>query len=120
MSAQAGRLTAERNKLRRKQEVGINLKGIFFPPESQECKTVLDSIANLHIMIDRNIKHQRKSFQLGPVSEKALILASLYRNPADEVQLCIHDISLDDSIELAWKRQLNKLYLKEYLKPPKT
>lgn len=97
-------------------ETGINIKGIFCPPESQECQGILSSVSTLHNVIMRNIKQQKKYFNLGPIREKALVMGSLYLNDQREIQLYIIDISLNDKIELAWKRQLNKLYLKEYLK----
>lgn len=101
-------------------EIGVNVKGTFYPPESQECQNILGSVSSLHHVMMRNVRNQKKEFHLGPIREKALIMASLYLNNDNEVQLYIIDISLDDKIELAWKRQLNKLYLKEYLKQPQT
>lgn len=69
-------------------------------------------------MTFKNLRKKRKTFELGPISEKALILASLYTSqPSKEVHLNVIDISLDDKLELAWKRQLNNLYSRHYLKP---
>lgn len=109
----------EKNKLKRKKEIGINIRGIFYPPESDECKSVIDSITNLHHMVSRNLAHQKKHFLLGPVQQKALVMASLYLNQSKEVQLHVIDLSLNDEIELEFKRQLNKLYTNEYLKQSK-
>jgi hypothetical protein len=107
----------ERNKLIRKKEVGINIKGKFYPPESRECKAILRSLTILHSMIARNVSGLRKDFQQGPLQKKALVLANLYTNNKNgKVQLNIIDISQNDKIELAWKRQISKLYLKEYMK----
>jgi len=97
-------------------EIGVNLGGTFYPSESKECQEVLRSVSVLHNKMMLNIRRQNKKFNLGPIQEKALIMAGLYLNQDQEVQLYIIDISLDDKIELPWKRQLNKLYIKEYLK----
>lgn len=70
-------------------------------------------------MVSRNIAHQKKVFLLGPVQQKALVMASLYLNQSKEVQLHVIDLSLNDEIELEFKRQLNKLYTNEYLKQSK-
>lgn len=99
-------------------EIGINLGGTFYPPESEECKEVLRSVSVLHNKTMLNIRRQSKKFNLGPIQEKSLIMARLYLNQGQDVQLSIIDLSLDDKIELSWKRQLNKLYIKEYLKKP--
>lgn len=111
------RLTLERNKLKHHQKVGMNLDGVFYPPDSEECQSVFTSVATLQNAMLRNIRPQKKDFQQGPVAEKALIHGYLYSTSSNELQLNVIDISLNDTIELAWKRQLNKLYLKEYLKP---
>lgn len=102
----------ERNKLKRKKEVGINIRGEFHAPESQECRSILNSISILHNIIARHAIQQRRDFKLGPMSEKALIKAYLYSNHLNETQLNIVEMSLNDDIELAWKRQINKLYSK--------
>lgn len=116
MSNQVAQLTVERNRAKKMQEIGVNVKGTYFPPDSKECQKILQSVSVLHNVVMRNIRRQKKEFQLGPIQEKALILASLYFNNENKIQLHIIDMSLDDKIELAWKQQLNKLYLKEYLK----
>lgn len=117
VSNTAGRLTMEKNKLKRTTEVGINIKGKFYPPESSECQAVLRSCTILHSMIARNISEMKTDFQQGPVQKKALVLAHLYvNNKNGKVQLNIIDISLNDKIELAWKKQITKLYIKEYMK----
>lgn len=46
------------------------------------------------------------------MNEKALIKAYPYVNHLNEIQLNVVEISVNDDIELAWKRQINKLYLK--------
>lgn len=102
----------ERNKLKRKREVGINIRGEFHAPESQECQSIVNSISILHNIIARNAKQQQKDFKLGPMNEKALIKAYPYTNHLNETQLNVLEISLNDDIELAWKRQINKLYSK--------
>lgn len=119
VTTQKIRLTTERNKLKRKYEIGINVRGKFYPPDSLECQSILNNISNLHNMMLREMKKHRRVFQQGPIAEKALVHASLYQTAKNEIQLNILDISFDDNIELAWKRQLNKLYLKEYLKQSK-
>lgn len=107
----------ERNRLKRKKEVGINIKGKFYPPNSSQCQAILRSCSILHNLIAENISAMRKDFQLGPLAKKALVLGNLYTsNKNGKIQMNIIDISLNDKIELAWKRQLNKLYLKEYTK----
>lgn len=113
-----GRLTLERNKVRQTKDVGINIKGVFHPPESQEYNEIISSIAKVHSAVGRNIKHHKKEFSLGPALKKALIFASLYATNDKQIQLHIIDLTFNDDIELAWKQQLNKLYLKEYLKKP--
>lgn len=108
-----GRLTIERNKLKRKREVGLNLRGEFLAPDTQECKSILRNISILQNVISRNQNSSQKSFQLGPMKEKALIKAFLYPNYSNEVQLNIIEITPNDDIELAWKRQINRLYHKQ-------
>jgi hypothetical protein len=112
-------LTVNRNKLRQKRETGININGKFIPPQSEECKSVLKHISIVQNMTFENIRRQRKKFELGPLSEKALVLGSLYKVSTQEVHVNVIDITLNDKLELAWKRQLNNLYTKQYLKPPK-
>ena len=109
----------ERNKAKNIHETGINIKGTYYPPESEECQSVIKNVSILHNAMMRNLRLRKKEFHLGPIQKKALILANLYLNNSNEVQLYIIDISLDDKIELVWKKQLNKLYIKEYLKKPK-
>lgn len=98
----------------------MNIHGRFFPPESNECKSVFKSILVLQNMIHRNLQLQNKEFHLGPIPEKTLILGFPYFNKSNEVQLNVIDISLNDKIELAWKQQLNRIYTNEYLKQTKS
>lgn len=105
----------ERNKLKRKKEIGINVGGKFHRPESEMNLSIMKNLSILQAATVRNVREQSMSFLLGPIKQKALIQATPYKNNKNEVQLSIIEISLDDEIELAFKRQLNKLYLKEYL-----
>lgn len=83
------------------------------------CQSIIKSISILQAVTIENVREKKMSFLLGPMVEKALIHASLYKSKEGDVQLYITDISSDDEMELAWKRQLNKLYLKEYLRQSK-
>lgn len=106
----------EKNKLKQRRSTGTNIHGQFLPPDSKENLSILKNIAILHNAVSKNIRHQRKKFELGPVNEKALISAWLYLDKDQEVQLGIFDLWLNDEIELGWKQHLNKIYINEYLK----
>ena len=107
----------EKNKLRRKEEVGVNVRGKFYPPDSNECQTVLESCRILNNMTARNIIQRNRNFQQGPLKQKSLVFVNLFTNNRNgNTELNIIDIYPNDKIELAWKRQLNKLYMKTYLK----
>ena len=113
----AGRLTMEKNKLKRKEEVGVNIRGKFYPPESKECHNVLESCRILNNMTAKNIIEKRRKFEQGPLKQKCLVFVNLYTNNKNgKNELNIINIYPNDKIELAWKRQLNKLYMKTYLK----
>lgn len=120
VSNQTGRLTLNKNRLKQKQEIGLNIRGNFLPPESDACQAAFKSIEVLHNIIHRNLQLQRKEFQLGPIPKKTLILGFPYVNLSKQVQLHVVDISLNDKIELAWKQQLNRIYMKDYLKQAKS
>lgn len=56
-------------------------------------------------------------FPLGPMKQKALVLGNLYMSEQEQsLQLNVIDLSPNDDAELAWKRQLNLLYEREYFK----
>lgn len=56
-------------------------------------------------------------FRLGPMNEKALVLGNLYmKENEQQPQLNVIDLSPNDEAELYWKRQLNLIYEREYLK----
>lgn len=115
-----GRLTIEKNKTKQRRTTGTNIYGRFLPPDSTENLKILKNVTVLHNAISKNIKHQRKSFELGPVNEKALVFGWLYLDKEQEVQLGIVDLWLNDKIEGAFKQHLNKIYMNQYLKTPKT
>ncbi|CRL00293.1 CLUMA_CG013566, isoform A [Clunio marinus] len=119
VSAFRNRLNVLNNQLNRAKEIGINLKGTFHSPDSSECQEILQNISDLNSMTSSNIEHMRKVYQLGPIQQKALILATLYKTDENNVQLNMLDMSLNDRIELLWKQQLNRLYRKEYLNKSK-
>jgi hypothetical protein len=115
----SGRLTTMKNKLKRKEEVGFNIKGEFHPPDSPLCRSIVDSCRILHNSIANNLKAKRVDLRQGPQAEKALIFGNLFTNhTTGKIQFNIIDLSLNDHLELPWKRQLNKLYLKTYSKCP--
>jgi hypothetical protein len=112
-----GRLTTEKNRLKRKEEVGLNLGGNYFPPDTQLCKSIFSSCQILHNTINKNLKERRFDVQQGPILEKVLVFGNLFTyNESGKIGFNIIDISPNDSLELSWKRQINKLYLKNYSK----
>jgi hypothetical protein len=107
--------TREANQLKRRRETGINIQGKFYPQESEESQFVFDSVTNLMHMIDKNLKQLHKKFQQGRLKEKVLVYAKPF-SFHDSIRLHIIDIWECDQIELAWKRNLNKIYNTQYLK----
>ncbi|CAO1356757.1 unnamed protein product [Diamesa serratosioi] len=109
-------LTIEKNRLSRLRETGINVNGKYLDPQTKECQKVLQSVQRFQLMIHKNIDKQKHDYHLGPIAEKALLLARPYKTQTGETQLYIYDISLNDKIELYWKRSLSKIYNNQYLK----
>lgn len=108
----------EKNKMKHRRATGINIRGNFLPPDSIENLTILKNIAILHDETSKNIRQQRKSFELGPVNEKALVFGWLYLDKQQDVQLGIIDLWVNDQIEVAWKQHINRIYTNQFLKNP--
>lgn len=116
VSAQSARLTLDKNWLKQKRKVGLNIRGKFLPPDSVECQSLIKSAAVVQSMTEHNIQHQSKEFPLGPIPEKVQIHGFPYKVGSDQIQLHVVAINRDDKIELAWKRELNRVYENVYLK----
>lgn len=97
-------------------ETGINVNGLYLDPKTKECQKILESVSNFQLMIGKNINKQKHDYQLGPIAEKALVLARPYKTATGDTELHIYDISLNDKIELYWKCSLSKIYNNQYLK----
>lgn len=95
---------------------GINVSGKYLGPETNECQKILETVSKFQQMIAKNITTQTNDYQLGPIAEKALLLARPYKTATNETHLHVYDISLNNKIELYWKNSLNKIYKNQYLK----
>lgn len=94
----------------------MNVRGKYLDPKTNECQNILETVSRFQKMIEKNIVEQTNDYQLGPVAQKALVLARPYKTASNETQLHIYEISLNDNIELYWKNSLNKVYRNQYLK----
>lgn len=97
-------------------KIGINVSGKFLHPKTNECQKILQTVSRFQKMIEKNIVEHTNDYQLGPVAQKALVLARPYKTASNETHLHVYDISLNDNIELYWKNSLNKVYRNQYLK----
>lgn len=112
---QKATLTREVNQLNAKKGTGFNIDGTFFGAGSEESQFICSSVSNLQKMIDKNLQHLHKEFHQGPLKQKVLVYAKPFTFH-NSIRLHIIDLWQCDHIELAWKRNLNKIYSTQYLK----
>ncbi|KAG5678311.1 hypothetical protein PVAND_007997 [Polypedilum vanderplanki] len=117
MSKNKQSMTIKKNELqRREKETGINLRGTHYDMNSVECQKFLKNLKGLQEMIQKNFCKTEKVFPLGILKENCLVYAFPFVNNNQEIRLNVIDLTQNDSLELLWKRNLNRLYNDYYQK----
>lgn len=93
----------------------LQSKKLLIPADTS--KDLIESIKVVNHATSKEASKLVTHFPLGPMRQKAIILGNLFMSEKEQgLQLNVIDLSPNDSAELCWKRQLNLLYEREYLK----
>lgn len=96
---------------------GIRLNNETINTKSKEFNEAFQNAEKISQIIKNLISQKLIKLQLGVVKEKAILIGIPYFYENESIMhLNVISLQLNDEIELPWKRQLNLLYERQYLK----